>query len=175
MDDKKQFSPLKRQDKLGEGMLRTKDGTYVKMNFSYAISRGNTRFNFESLDNQDRLEQGLVKVTYSEFVDEKYVHRERYFSTDEIKTMKNGRIEEPAGCFVATVVYGNPEAPQVQVLREFRDTVLMEHPIGRRFVDFYYSGAGQRTADFITEYVPSTIPIIRRGLDTLAEKHSQRK
>ena len=79
-------------------------------------------------------------------------------------------------CFVATAVYGDNNAPQVQILREFRDKVLMESNIGRSFVNFYYSGAGRKTANFIKNQLPSTIPAIRRGLDLLVERYSaQRK
>jgi len=85
-------------------------------------------------------------------------------------------IVEVDFCFVATAVYGDSNAPQVQTLREFRDRVLMESDIGRLLVDFYYSGAGRKTADFIKNHLPSTIPAIRRGLDFLVEKYSaQRK
>jgi len=48
----------------------------------------------------------------------------------------------------------------------------MEHFLGRRFVDFYYSGAGKRTADFIKEHLPSAIPLIRKGLDALVDRYS---
>ncbi len=52
----------------------------------------------------------------------------------------------------------------------------MQSSTGRAFVDFYYSGAGKRTADFIREHLPSTIPAIRKGLDVLVEIYSaQRK
>ena len=78
-------------------------------------------------------------------------------------------------CFIATVVYGSPYAPEVQVLRNFRDEVLMQNPVGRRFVDFYYSGAGERAANFVRERVPSSIPLIRSGLDLLVERYSARK
>ncbi|MBI2657960.1 hypothetical protein HYX08_04675 [Candidatus Woesearchaeota archaeon] len=85
-------------------------------------------------------------------------------------------IESSSDCFVATAVYGDPEAPQVQVLRDFKDNVLMKHPLGKRFVDFYYSGAGKRTAGFIKEHLPSAIPLIRKGIDVLVERYSaQRK
>jgi len=86
-----------------------------------------------------------------------------------------GRLQETPGCFVATAVYGNPDAPQVQVLREFRDNVLMHNPAGKRFVGFYYSGAGHRAADFIREHLPSVIPVIRRGLDALVERYSSQR
>ena len=94
---------------------------------------------------------------------------------DPYLTKEPLRLERRDGCFVATAVYGNSEVPQVQVLRNFRDTVLMEHPVGRKFVDFYYSGAGKRTADFISEHLPSAIPLIRRGLDVLVERYSAQK
>ncbi|HBG05855.1 MAG: hypothetical protein A2075_07790 [Geobacteraceae bacterium GWC2_58_44] len=42
------------------------------------------------------------------------------------------------GCFIATAAYGFYSAPQVQVLREFRDHVLMTNAPGRAFVAWYY-------------------------------------
>ena len=75
-------------------------------------------------------------------------------------------------CFVATAVYGDVNAPQVEVLREFRDNVLKDYTLGRAFVEFYYSGAGQRAAQFIEEKLPAAIPVIRKGLDFLVERYS---
>jgi len=42
------------------------------------------------------------------------------------------------GCFIATAVYGTPVAEQIDVLREFRDVVLLESEAGSRFVTWYY-------------------------------------
>ena len=75
-------------------------------------------------------------------------------------------------CFVATVVYGDPNAPQVNSLRRYRDEVLMKNPLGRTFVDFYYSGAGESVANFIGTKVRFTIPLIKRGLDRIVENNS---
>jgi hypothetical protein len=41
-------------------------------------------------------------------------------------------------CFIATAVYGSYWAPEVLILRAFRDTYLLTNPAGRLFVDLYY-------------------------------------
>jgi len=47
-----------------------------------------------------------------------------------------GRIVD--ACFVATVAYGSPLAPQVDTFRRFRDDVLAQTPGGGRLVELYY-------------------------------------
>ena len=42
------------------------------------------------------------------------------------------------GCFVATAVYGDHDAPQVARLRQFRDETLRRTVPGRMFVYVYY-------------------------------------
>ncbi len=83
--------------------------------------------------------------------------------------------ENEDDCFVATVVYGNRNASQVQTLRDFRDNVLRQNPVGRAFVHFYYSGAGKRAAAFIRDRTPSVIPVIRRTLDCIVDRYSKQR
>lgn len=47
--------------------------------------------------------------------------------------------EKKSGCFIATACYGSYAAPEVLVLRQFRDEVLLESMGGRSFVRFYYT------------------------------------
>jgi len=43
-----------------------------------------------------------------------------------------------AVCFIATAAYGTPGAEQIDVLREFRDAVLLKSTPGSQFVALYY-------------------------------------
>jgi uncharacterized repeat protein (TIGR02543 family) len=52
------------------------------------------------------------------------------------------------GCFIATAAYGTPTAKQIDVLREFRDEVLLESTAGSQFVALYYQFSPP-VADFI--------------------------
>lgn len=52
---------------------------------------------------------------------------------DEIDTLKDG------GCFIATAVYEPIEGAKIDILREYRDRVLLRSTMGKAFVSFYYA------------------------------------
>jgi len=66
-------------------------------------------------------------------------------------------IYDPSqGCFIATAAYGTPIADQINVLREFRDVVLLKSTAGSQFVALYYQ-LSPPVADFIAGNEPLRI------------------
>ena len=56
-----------------------------------------------------------------------------------------------SGCFIATAAYGTPTAKQIDVLRAFRDEVLLKSTVGSQFVSLYYRFSPP-IANFIAEH-----------------------
>jgi len=80
-------------------------------------------------------------------------------SSYSIKANFNGT---GSSCCTITAAYGSPMAEEMEILREFRDQYLLTNPLGRAFIDFYYT-VSPPIAKFITEH-PSLKPIVRAGL-----------
>jgi len=57
------------------------------------------------------------------------------------------------GCFVATEIYTHHDAPEVLVLRNFRDRVLVHYFVGRIFIASYYK-IGPILATFVRKFSP---------------------
>lgn len=69
------------------------------------------------------------------------------------------------GCYIATAVYGSYDAPQVLVLRRFRDEALAQSAPGRAFIRAYY--ALSPTLARRLSGLPSVTGITKRALDRL--------
>ena len=81
-----------------------------------------------------RKQEALVELNYviANFPDDQI-----YISARQMKD----EIENPPKkgmCFVATAAYGTPMAPEVVLLSDFRDEVLLRSRLGSLFVTIYY-------------------------------------
>ena len=77
------------------------------------------------------------------------------------------RVEtkEGAGCFIATAVYGSYHAPEVLVLRAFRDRILKNSLAGRTFVRLYYRYSPGIAVKLPRHEIASRV--VRRALNVL--------
>jgi hypothetical protein len=74
-----------------------------------------------------------------------------------------GDTGSAGACFIATAAYGSYLDPNVRVLREFRDRVLLRTRAGGQFVKFYYTHSPV-LADFIARH--DTVRTLTRWLLT---------
>jgi len=70
-----------------------------------------------------------------------------------------------SSCFVATVVYGDPQCEELRVLRQFRDEILTKSVAGRLFISTYYA-LGPMLAKRI-ESLPTVRSFTKKLLDRL--------
>lgn len=65
-----------------------------------------------------------------------------YFNNNSTLNSINRQLQpkqtSSGGCYIATMVYGDYDHPQVMALRNFRDEFLDHREWGRRFIRFYY-------------------------------------
>ncbi len=100
----------------GSWVSRTEDGIY--------------RYTLTDLASQTEYEF-KAQLRYNDTVIEGDVRR---FTTGAEPTLGLGFLP----CFIAPAAYGTPAAEEIDVLREFRDVVLLESTVGSQFVALYY-------------------------------------
>ena len=72
--------------------------------------------------------------------------------------LKNASLTRPR-CFVATAAFTTPYAPEVQILRFYRDHYLMRSSLGQKFVQVYYRRS-PAVAEFLDKH-PALKPAVR--------------
>jgi hypothetical protein len=89
-----------------------------------------------------------------------------YQSTGRRKS--GSRKSQDKGCFVATATYRSVSAPQVVILRAYRDKVMLNSQLGKQMIDLYY-----RIGPFLAEVVekmPFLRPCCRKILDHISDR-----
>jgi len=74
-----------------------------------------------------------------DFVDNYVAHNGPSKVTNGANNTNYSVPKKTGGCYIATAVYGSYEAPEVLILRKFRDEVLLQSFVGRIFVVTYYA------------------------------------
>lgn len=59
---------------------------------------------------------------------------------------------EKSGCFIATAVYNNPNAPEILVLKKIRDEHLLTNLLGKVFVKIYY-----KISPFLVDHISKSV------------------
>ena len=75
------------------------------------------------------------------------VEEQEFWTTTQPGSSGEGGAKA-GGCFIATACYGSSQAPQVQLLRAFRDHYLEPRLLGRVFISTYYA-VSPRIARFL--------------------------
>lgn len=57
----------------------------------------------------------------------------------KVTTRQSSQQQKKEGCYIATMIYGSYDAPEVLILRRYRDDILKQSSLGRLFVKCYYS------------------------------------
>lgn len=82
-------------------------------------------------------------------------------------------LKKKEGCYIATVVYGSYDAPEVRVLRRFREERLKKAAAGRWFIRTYY-----RLSPPLTEKLRNAERmnrLVRRALDCWVRRLERRR
>ena len=98
--------------------------------------------------------------------DDLFPDRARELEEKEKEREEKRNSTQSDGCFVATSAFEGQEHPAVDKLRQYRDEVLTNTPIGRAAVAAYYGGLGEVGAR-VLDSVPMFKPLVRKGLEKL--------
>jgi hypothetical protein len=78
---------------------------------------------------------------------------------DEVRAADIQGFLEKGNCFIATAAFQSPTSAPVNMLRRFRDRILMRFGAGRDFVSWYYSWS-PGAADWLMSHPEYRLPVL---------------
>lgn len=93
----------------------------------------------ESKDYVDNLQEHGFKTASNTLAPPSFSTSSKKRDTQIDDLVNDQSSKTKSGCFIATACYGDYDATEVLVLRQFRDERLMQSTGGRVFVQFYYA------------------------------------
>lgn len=102
------------------------------VNFQQTLSMGdNTKL-------KTVISEAVILMSTIENMDMDAKTRNYYSGNKNTLVSIDNKLNPSGGCYIATMVYGDYDHPQVMVLRDFRDSYLAKRYLGRQFIKIYY-------------------------------------
>jgi len=119
---------------------------------SFLISSGTFTFR-DRFFNKESILKFIDELKSADRIGKELIEDYKRLNPSEYAHLKDSLLGSGSGCFIATAVYGSPYAPEVMVLRHFRDNVLCKFSAGRILISFYYI-ISPGIASFIASHEP---------------------
>jgi len=119
-------------------------------NFKVAIEFSKSSFEYSETPEQGKKVLEVIDIIHKKSTEKKAspkylpeLERKRTSIISKISSLDPSFIppvvkDSNEGCFIATAVYGNYDAPEVLELRDFRDSLLKKFLVGRALIKMYY-------------------------------------
>lgn len=95
----------------------------------------------EMFDKGKRFNVHLTETDFDLIMDALDLEYRKYIGNEKIERPSvsvNNQSKEKEGCYIATMVYGDYNHPNVLELRNFRDNYLKKYVLGNQFIKVYY-------------------------------------